>query len=251
MYFVFELLFYLGLILFGIGAICMLVAIFRRQGSMVRWTFLFVGLGAGCIVTPMIYTRMQIIDLGPRVTLVQGEKHITLTGWDETNYAVLMSHPETIVLQMANEDVTDETLNYLSGMANIRELDLNHTQVTDRGVIELAKLNSLEVLRLRATDVTDMGVKQLERLTRLSRLDLRETTISHEAVNRWKEGGENRRAFHSISIRQIPVSSSTPTVSPPIANPPIKNPPIKNSPVTNPAVTNPAVTNPPVTTDSP
>ena len=228
MYFVFELLFYLGLILFGIGAVCMLIAIFGQRGSMVRWTFLFIGLGASCIVTPMIYTRMQIIDLGPRVTLVQGEKHITLTGWDETNYAVLMSHPETIVLQMANEDVTDETLDYLSGMANLRELDLNHTQVTDRGMTQLAKLNSLEILRLRATGVTDEGVKQLERLPLLNRLDLRETAISHEAVARWKEGGEKPRAFQSISI-----SLTT-----------IRSPP-------NPQLTVPSTENPPVTTDSP
>lgn len=209
MYFVFELLFYLGLILFAVGAICLLIAIFGRRSSMVRWTFLFVGLGASCIVAPMIYTRMQIIDLGPRVTLVQGEKHITLTGWDESNYAVLMSHPETIVLQMANHDVTDETLDYLRGMANLRELDLNHSQVTDQGMKALAKLDSLEILRLRATRVTDSGVKRLERLSLLNRLDLRETAISHEAVSRWKEGGENRRAFHSISIHQSPIASPT------------------------------------------
>jgi hypothetical protein len=34
-----------------------------------------------------------------------------------------------IVLQIADADVTDQTLDHLAGMANLRELDLNDSQI--------------------------------------------------------------------------------------------------------------------------
>ena len=46
-------------------------------------------LGVALIGGPAIYSRQQVVDLGPRVVLVGGEKHITLTGWDGESYTVL------------------------------------------------------------------------------------------------------------------------------------------------------------------
>ena len=62
------------------------------------------------------------IDLGPRDKIVDGQRHITLTGWDKSaeDYAALEMRPDTVVLQMANSDVTDETLGYLSGLTKLR-----------------------------------------------------------------------------------------------------------------------------------
>jgi len=43
-----------------------------------------------------------------RERLVDGQAHLTLTGWDRDDYSVLQARPQTVVLQMANADVTDE-----------------------------------------------------------------------------------------------------------------------------------------------
>ncbi len=196
MYLIFEFLFYLGLILLGIGGIWGLISLLGRRWNRLKYPAMLLLLGVASIAAPAIYTRFEIVDLGPRLSLVDGEKHITLTGWDGENYAMLELHPETIVLQMANANVSDETLTYLRGMANLRELDLNDSQVTDDGMPVLAKLTALEVIRLRGTKITDAGLREhLSRLPSLKRLDLRATSVTAEAIEEWKSEGEDRRAF--------------------------------------------------------
>src|SRR5262245_16370300 len=53
--------------------------------------------------------QQRFVDLGPREKTVEGELHITLTGWDQQDYAILAHKPKTVVLQMANADVNDQT----------------------------------------------------------------------------------------------------------------------------------------------
>ena len=84
--------------------------------------------------TPAVYTVYIRLDLGPRNKLVDGQRHLTLTGWDRKDYAVLRLEPDIALLQMANPDVTDETLESLKEMNTLQELDLNGTQVTDAGL---------------------------------------------------------------------------------------------------------------------
>ncbi|MGB7326022.1 MAG: hypothetical protein WBD31_14205 [Rubripirellula sp.] len=196
MYLATELLFYSGFILVFAGLAWLLAMFVSGHWRRLKWPLLMMVFGVAAIVTPAVYTRIGDVDLGPRVKLVQGEKHITLTGWDRDSYAVLTQHPETTVLQMANSDVTDQTLDYIEGMANLRELDLNDSQVSDDGLAKLSLLTGLEVIRLRATTVTDVGLEQhLSRLPSLKRLDLRGTSVSDAAVATWKQAGEGRRAL--------------------------------------------------------
>src|SRR5262249_27724588 len=103
------------------------------------------------------------VDLGPLETMVNGESPITLTGWQpkDMDYSVLKARPDTVVLQMANEDVTDRTLENLRGLKKLRGLDLSNTQVTDEGLGVLKELPNLEVLFLNRTKVTDAGVRQI------------------------------------------------------------------------------------------
>ena len=46
---------------------------------------------AGLLVAaaPAVYTLAVPLDLGPRETIVEGERHLTLTGWDRKDYSVL------------------------------------------------------------------------------------------------------------------------------------------------------------------
>jgi hypothetical protein len=135
-------------------------------------------------------------DLGPREKLVEGELHVTLTGWDRTDYSLLRTKPDTIVLQMANPDVTDETLQCLEGMLRLRELDLNDTQITDAGLALLGRLPALQILRLRKTRITDRGFQEhLAAKNTLLELDLRQTEVSSKTLRAWKAENKEQRKY--------------------------------------------------------
>ena len=155
-----------------------------------------IGLGIAITGFPPLYRLMVPIDLGPRETVVNGQRHITLTGWDRKDYSLLGSKHDVVVLQMANPEVTDQTLEHLKGMNRLEELDLNNTQVTDAGLKILRDLPALASLRLQNTKVTDQGFQEsLAGKATLMQLDLRGTQVSREAVQAWRKAKEGRRAM--------------------------------------------------------
>ena len=122
------------------------------------------------------------------MALVEGQRHLTLTGWDRKDYSFLRLKPDLVVLQMANPDVTDQTLELLKGMNGLRELDLTDTPVSDAGLGILKQLPALAVLRLARTKITDHGFHDAF-LTKesLLQLDLRGTQVSRETAAAWRE----------------------------------------------------------------
>ncbi|MFO0810830.1 MAG: hypothetical protein U0746_19545 [Gemmataceae bacterium] len=133
------------------------------------------------------------IDFGPRDKIVDGERHLTLTGWKDGNYADIAARPDTVVLQMANSDVTDATLDYLAGLTKLRELDLNDAQITDAGLAKLKAL-PLTTLRLKGTKITDAGFREhvLPREA-IMELDLRETDVKAATAREWKNAKPERK----------------------------------------------------------
>jgi len=183
-----------GLLLLPPLALAFIPRNFRRAFAP---TFLLL-VGGGLIAAPYAvnYVAEHWIDLGPRQRVVDGELHVTLTGWDQKDYQVLRARPKTVVLQMANADVTDETLEHLRDMQSLRELDLNDTQITDAGLAVVAELPALETLRLRNTKITDAGFKQhLFDNERLTELDLTGTQVASATVRAWKKLREGRKAL--------------------------------------------------------
>ena len=73
-------------------------------------------------------------DKNARERDVEGEKHLTLTGSDPKTNPDLTHKQDLGVLQMANPNVNDQSLESLKGMNLLRELDLNGSQVTDAGL---------------------------------------------------------------------------------------------------------------------
>jgi hypothetical protein len=139
------------------------------------------------------YFNEKFGNLGPREKIVNGELHITLTGWGGTDYSFLEKKRDTVVLQMANPNVTDETLNYLRGMDRLRELDLNDTQVTDEGLALVSGLPRLEELRLARTKISDEGFRQhLGAKESLLKLDLTGTDVKGKTKRDWKQAKAGR-----------------------------------------------------------
>jgi hypothetical protein len=171
--------------------------IFRHRRRSIA-PLLVILLGGAVIASPFAvnFYNAHFVSLGPRERVVDGELHITLTGWDGDDYSILRSRPQTVVLQMANADVTDQTLEHLRGLKVLRELDLNNTQVTDQGLLVLKELPALETLRLSKTKITDDGFKTyLAPLDGLRELDLRGTAVQSATVRAWKAAKEGRKAL--------------------------------------------------------
>lgn len=156
--------------------------------------------GVGVLVPYGVkYYPRYFIDLGPRVKIVEDGPnpgvHVTLTGWNRTDYGVILgAWPDAVVLQMANNDVTDETLTALAEMKKLRVLDLDDTAVTDEGLKVLGKLPALQVLRLRHTKVTDAGFREhLAPMASLQTVHYRETGLTRTTLNDWKQRKEGRK----------------------------------------------------------
>jgi Leucine-rich repeat (LRR) protein len=196
MYTLFELLFLGGLATAGLALLWMLTRFLRRPKRLSA-PLLLAGLGIAIACIPVLYTRfVSQIDLGEHEQIVEGQRHLTLTGWDRGSYEFLKFKNDTTVLQMANPDVTDQTLGYLRDMKDLRELDLDNTEITDAGLKELESLQALERLRLGGTRITDQGFEtSLMKLPNLKQLNLRDTQVSDQTIEAWKQAGSGRRVM--------------------------------------------------------
>ncbi|APW64174.1 hypothetical protein [Paludisphaera borealis] len=166
------------------------------RGRPARWPLIVLVLGLVVTAAPPVYSLLAPIDLGPRDRIVAGERHLTLTGWDRKDYSALAQRPDVVVLQMANPDVTDETLTYLKGLDRLKELDLDNTKITDEGLKILKDLPALAILRLKNTKITDAGfTASLAAKESLQRLDLTGTRVDRETVETWRKAKAGRRAM--------------------------------------------------------
>jgi hypothetical protein len=140
------------------------------------------------------YYEHHFTRLGPHERVVDGELRITLTGLEGFDYSSLADQRDSVVvLQMANEDVDDQTLRYLRGMDRLRELDLNGAHVTDDGLLILAELPRLESLRLARTRITDEGFqKHLANKESLLKLDLTGVPVKGKTKRAWKKANTDR-----------------------------------------------------------
>jgi hypothetical protein len=143
---------------------------------------------------PAIYTLTVPPDISARERNVGGEKHLTLTGSDPKTAPDLKQAQDVAVLQMANPDVNDRSLERLKGMKLLRELDLNGSQVTDAGLETLKDLPALASLRLARTKITDKGFRDaLFAKESLMQLDLSGTPVSRETIQAWRSAKPGRR----------------------------------------------------------
>ena len=177
----------------------LLVRTFSRNRALsLKSPLILFALGMLFTVVPILVNSFYVrfVDLGPLSTIVDRERHVTLTGWDQKDYSVIAPQTDIIVLQMANTDVTDETLKYLAGMKSLRELDLNHTQITDTGLSRIAALPVLQDLRLAGTKITDDGFRShLLKKESLMNLELTNTSVSSKTVREWKAAKPDRKAL--------------------------------------------------------
>lgn len=165
-----------------------LVFLFARRQK-VRGPAFVLALAAVTIAAPycVSYYERHFIPLAPYEQIVDGERRITLTGLKDFDYSTLKDKTDTVVLQMANEDVNDQTLELLHDMPRLRKLDVNGSSITDDGLARIAELPALEELYLARTRITDEGFrKHLADKEALLHLDLTATAVKSKTKRAWK-----------------------------------------------------------------
>lgn len=192
-----ETLFFVGVGMMGIGVVGMVAFALLKGLRTALLPFVVVLLGAVITAIPFV---SNLINPEPRkdpiVRTEKGDVQLTITDAANFDYASLREYTSLSVLQMANKDVTDATLEHLRTMSTLKELDLNNTQITDAGLRILKDLPALEVLRLNNTKITDAGFREhLLGKESLMRLELTGTGVSKETGQEWRKGKAGRRVM--------------------------------------------------------
>jgi hypothetical protein len=200
------ILLFAGLLASTVGLLWMLgrglaVVLGRRQARqlLVPLALLGGGLVVGAVPFAYQHVYLRILGLGERERMLDGERALNLTGWDRDGYAILAGKPDVVILEMGNPDVTDETLELLVDLPQLRELTLNDTAVTDVGLATLARLPALETLRIARTKITPEGLRRFLDAPprRLSQLDVSGNGIPTTILRQWKNaaGGTGERRY--------------------------------------------------------
>lgn len=188
-----RLLWGLGVLIFPPAGLLFIPLHFRK----VVGPFLLLLLGGAVFATPFAlsyYERHR--PLRPHEKMVNGELHVTLTQLEDFDYSTLQSRRDVVVLQMANPDVTDQTLAYLKGMDQLRYLDISGSQVTDEGLRTLAELPRLQELHLARTRITDAGFqKHLGPKESLLKLNLTGVDVKGKTKRDWKGQKPQQREY--------------------------------------------------------
>jgi hypothetical protein len=156
-------------------------------------------LGLACVGAAIPY-GLSYYDrhapLKPYEQIVDGELRITLTGLKEFDYSALQGRSEIVVLQMANADVDDRTLDTIKGLTRLRSLDLSDTRITDDGLAIVAGLPVLRELHLARTKITDEGFrKHLEPKQSLLKVNLTGTEVKGKTKREWKKMKPGEREY--------------------------------------------------------
>lgn len=146
------------------------------------------GLIIGAVPFAFSHGLELLLGLGERERIIAGERHLVLTGWDRTDYNILSSRQDVVVLEMGNPDVSDETLRLLLPLTKLRELTLNDSGISDDGLRLLRQLPALESLRIARTKITKDGIADFltEPPTNLKELDVSGNSIPASALRKWK-----------------------------------------------------------------
>jgi hypothetical protein len=89
-------------------------------------------------------------------------------------------------LHLRGSSITDDGLSNITGMPNLRLLELSQTGITGKGIQHLTRLPKLDSLHLGQTKITDAGVKEFKNLPALKRLFLSDTQITDAGLKELK-----------------------------------------------------------------
>jgi Leucine-rich repeat (LRR) protein len=115
-------------------------------------------------------TELRVLDLADRIVTPE-----------DLSYVGRLPYLEVLVMNNT-VGVTDDGLRQLSGLLNLRFLDIPFSQVTDDGLAALADLTRLEHLNLHEAKISGRGLRHLQGLQSLRSLYLSNTRVDDDGV---------------------------------------------------------------------
>lgn len=120
---------------------------------------------------------------------------VTFAGITDVNDAQLSSleavRDQLVWLNLNYTSLTDNQMDAVSKLRNLRVLYLNNTQITDAGVAKLSALSGLRILSLVGTTVTDQSLPVLAGFKELTNVFLYQTGVSQEGIEKLTGGNED------------------------------------------------------------
>jgi hypothetical protein len=123
---------------------------------------------------------IQLRDL-PRLEHLSFEEDLA-----EADWPLLPDIPSPIRLSLIAAPISDDKLQYIGKLRNLRELYIDSTQISDAGLGHLKGLR-LRELSISSTGVTDGGMIALRDLPHLELLNLSDTSITNLGLMRLQE----------------------------------------------------------------
>jgi hypothetical protein len=87
-----------------------------------------------------------------------------------------------VCLSLADDDVSDRSMEILAELGDIRSLHLDGTHLTDVGLEVLSRLRNLAELTLAGTEITDDGLRMLQKMPGLKYIDIDGCEVSNDVV---------------------------------------------------------------------
>lgn len=118
---------------------------------------------------------------------------LTISGWgpetriSEENLQCLEGLVNLKALCLRRQPVGDKGLVFVCRLSELESLYMAETRITDNGLGHLKGLKQLRVLDLSNTQVTDAGLVHLRGLTKLSELDLSNTQVTDAGVDEFQK----------------------------------------------------------------
>jgi uncharacterized membrane protein len=112
--------------------------------------------------------------------VVPGKPNIKLTSAQLSG--LLHIKEQTVWLNLAGTQLTDDDLELISQLKNLRKLRIENNSISDKGLISLEGLEYLESLNLYGTGISDAGLGSLAKLKELKELYIGQTRVSGQGI---------------------------------------------------------------------
>jgi uncharacterized membrane protein len=150
-------------------------------------------------------TPLPLSDGNPyRMVTFTGSPSIS----DEQLSGLVKIKHQLVWLNLSHTTLSDEQMEELSKLTNLRVLYLNNTSVTDAGLAQLLALSELRWLSLVGTQVTDKSVPAFLKLPNLTNLFLYQTQVSKAGVKELALGNKQVMVdTGNYMLKQLPTDT--------------------------------------------
>jgi len=160
-------------------------------------------------------TLRKLNDLGiTPMPLAAGNNHlmISFTGsqkvTDDQINSLADIKEQLVWLNLSHTQITDEQMEAVSRLGNLRVLYLNNTEISDKGLAKISALSKLRWLSLVGTRISDKSIPTFEELKNLAALFLYQTAVTTEALAEFATGhADVRLDTGNYRLKQLPTDT--------------------------------------------